>query len=67
MMELTQPDSFWEGIADIYQDVYQLWRLLGKMLCDEETEACICQEMLDSVKEHLWCKWLPTLPGEEPR
>ena len=67
VMELFWPDSSWEDIADLYHDVYQLWRLLGKILCDEETEACIHQEILDSVKECLPCKWLSTLPGEEPR
>ena len=67
MIQLTRPDSSWEDIADLYCDVYQLRRLPGRMLCDKETEACICQEILDSVKEHLWHKWLSTLLGEELR
>ena len=62
-MDLTKPDSSWEGISDLYHDVYQLQRLPGKMLCDKEMEACICQEILDSVKEFLWCKQLPALLG----
>ena len=41
---------------DLYHDVYQLQRLLGKMFCDEEMKACIHQEILDSVKECLQCK-----------
>ena len=44
-VELIRPDSFWEDIADLYQDVYQLRRLLGRILCDEEMEAHICQEI----------------------
>ena len=35
-IELFQPDSSWEDIADLYHDVYQLWRLQGKILCDKE-------------------------------
>ena len=65
-MKLIQPDSSWEDTADLYHNVYQLWRLPGRMFCDEETEACICQEILDSVKECLWCKQLSALLGEEP-
>ena len=37
------------------------------MICDEEMEAHIHQEILDSVKECLWCKQLSALLGEEPR
>ena len=32
---------------------------------DEEMEELLCQEILDSVKEHLQCRWVPTLPEEE--
>ena len=64
MMQLVQPDSFWEDIADLYCEVYHLWRLPGKICCDEEMEACICQEIMDSVKNssgvssllHCWGK-----------
>ena len=67
MMGLARPDSSWEDIADLYHNVYQLWRLPERMLCDEEMEACIHQEILDSVKECLQHKWLSTLLGEEQR
>ena len=66
-MELTRPDSSWEDIVDLYHNVYQLRRLPWRMLCDEEMEACICQEILDSVKECLQCKQLSALSGEELR
>ena len=64
-MELDRPDSSWEDIVDC--NVYQLRKLLGRMLCDKEMEACIFQETVDSIKEFLWCKWLSTLLGEELR
>ena len=67
VMELARPDSPWEDIADLYCDVYQLRKLPGRMLCDEEMEAHIHQEILDSVKECLWCKQLSTQPAEELR
>ena len=66
-MELAQSDSSLEGIVDHYHNVYQLWRLSGKMLCDEVMEADIHQEILDCVKEHLWHKQLSVLPGAELR
>ena len=66
-MELIQPDSSEEDFAELYCNVYQLWRLLGKMLCDEEMEAHIHQDILDSVKECLWHSWLSALLGEEAR
>ena len=52
---------------DLYHDVYQLQRLPGKINCDEEMEAHIYQEILDSVKEHLWHKQLSAFLGKEPR
>ena len=52
---------------DLYHNVYQLWRLPGKIYCDEEMEACIHQEVMDSIKEFLWHKWLSALPGAELR
>ena len=65
-MELFQPDSSQEDIADLNCDVYQLQRLPGKICCDEEMEAHISQEIMDSLKE-LQHKWLSALPGAEPR
>ena len=67
MMELFQPDSSQEDIADLYCNFYQLWRLPGKIHCDEEMEAHICQEIPDSVKERLWHKWFSVLLGPELR
>ena len=32
--------------------------------CDPEMEEEIHQEILDSLKEHLWHKWGPTQPEE---
>ena len=67
VMEFIQPDSYQEDIAELYCDVYQLQRLLGKIYCDMETEACICQEIMDSVKECIWHEWPSALPEAELR
>ena len=36
VMELVWPDSSQEDIEDLYHNVYQLWRLLGMVCCNEE-------------------------------
>ena len=56
MVEPVYANSETEEIAEIYCDVYQLWWLLGKLLCDVETEEHLHMEILDSVKECLWHK-----------
>ena len=66
-LELISTKATREEITEIYHDMYQLQRLHGKMFCDEEMEKYICQEILDSVKEHLWCRWVPRWLGEEPQ
>ena len=55
-MELIGPDSMCQDIKDLYQDVYQLWRLPGRGHCEEAMEEHICKELLDSIKEYLWDK-----------
>ena len=65
-IELTGPGSTKEEIRGVYNDISQLWRFPGKSPCDEEMEEHLCWEILDSIKEHLWCKQNPALP-EEPR
>ena len=67
VMELARPDSSWEDIVDLYCTVFQLRRLLGRMLCNKEMQAHIFQEILESVKECLWCKQLSALLGLELR
>ena len=66
-IELIDPESTREEIAEIYHNVYQLWRSLWKMLCDGKMEKCIHQEILDSIKECLQQRQVPALLGEEPR
>ena len=53
-------------IRVIYNDIYQLQRSPWRSPCDDETGEKICQEILDSIKECLWCRWVPTQPEEEP-
>ena len=60
-MELISPDSTWEEIAEPYWDIYQLQRLPRGSHYKEGTEEHLCQEVLDSIKEHLWHKWPSTL------
>ena len=57
VIDLVWPDSSQEDIADLYCDVYQLWRPLGKICCSKETKECIHQDILDSIKECLWSRW----------
>ena len=66
-MELMQPDSSQEDIAGLYCKVYQLWRLPGRIHCDEEMKAHICQEFMDSVKECLQHKCSSALLEAKPR
>ena len=64
-MDLIGPEMSWAEIRVIYNDVYQLQKLPGRSPCDKETGERICWEILDSVKEHLWCGWVPAQPEEE--
>ena len=66
-MDLVGPEMSQGEIRVIYNDVYQLQRLPGRSPCDKLTAKQICQEILDSIKEHLWRsqleeepKWSPT-------
>ena len=65
-VELMCLESTREKITEIYWDVYQLWRSTGELPCDGEKEEILQQEILDSIKECLQCKWVPTPPGKEP-
>ena len=56
-----------EEIFTLYQEVYQLKRAPGMVLCDLEMEEENHWEILDSLKEHLQCRWGSALPEEEPR
>ena len=49
-IQLVNPESTREEIAEIYYNVYQLLRALGRMLRNREMEELIHQEILDSVK-----------------
>ena len=67
VMELVWPDSSWKDAAELYHDVYQLQRLLGKICCDKVMKARICQEIINSDKEHLLHKHPFALLEAEPR
>ena len=56
----------WEEIWRVYNEVYQLKRAPGAEPCDTETVENICQEILDSINEHLHCRQDHAQPMEEP-
>ena len=66
-MELISPDSTREEITELYWDIYQLQWLPRRSYCKEGTEKCIHQEVLDSIKECLWCKQPSALPEVEQK
>ena len=61
---LIGPKSTREEISKVYNDVYQLWRSPSKSPCDVEVEKRTHQDILDSIKEHLWHRWDHTQPEE---
>ena len=63
-MELICPDSIQEEIGDLYWDVYQLQRLPRRGWWEEATKEWLHQNILDSLKECLWLKWLSAQPEE---
>ena len=66
-MELIGPWLTGEEIRKVYNDTYQLQRLPSKSPCDVEMEERVCQEILNSVKEHLQCRWECAQPEERLR
>ena len=66
-MELVGPNSTCQDIEDLYQDVYQLWRLSGRGQCKEATEDHLHKEILDLIKECLRLKWPSTPPEAEQK
>ena len=65
-MELTGPGMTREEIRKVYNKVYQLKRAPGMNPCNVEMAENICQEILDSIKEQLCCRWDHARPKEEP-
>ena len=45
-------------IQMVYNEVYQLKRAPAVEPCDTEMADNTCQEILDSVKECLCCRWI---------
>ena len=64
-MDLIGQETSQDEIRVIDNKVYQLQKLPRWSPCDRETEEQVCKEILDSVKECLWCRQDPTqLEGE---
>ena len=66
-MDLIGPQTSQAKIRVIYKEIYQLQKSPRRSPCDEETAEKICQEILDSGKEQLWHRQVPTQPEEELR
>ena len=66
-MDVVGPEISWAQIRVIYNEVYQICRLPRRSPCNDGAGERICQEILDWVKEHLWCRWHSAQLEEEPR
>ena len=64
-MELIHPYSTQDDMGDLYQDVYHLWRLLGRGWWEEAIKEHLCYDVLNSLKECLWLKWPSAQPEEQ--
>ena len=56
-MEHIRPGMTRDEIRKVYNEVYQLKRVPSMNPCDVEMAENIWQEILNSVKEHLWHRW----------
>ena len=66
-IELLTHKTIWEEIMGIYHQVYQLKRNPREVPCSQDMEEETHIEILEMLKEHLWHRWGPTQPEEEPR
>ena len=64
-MELNGHETITE-FRRIYSEVYQLKRVPSMNPSDVQMVEDVHQEILNSVKEHLWHRWECTQPEEEP-
>ena len=64
-MDLIGPGMPWAEIRVIYNDIYQMRRSPRRSPCNEEAGERIHQEILDTIKEGLWCRWVSAQPDEE--
>ena len=62
-MGLLTPPATQEEILALYQEVYQLKRDPGEVLCSEDTVEETCIEILETLKECLDIGGV--LPGQE--
>ena len=53
-MESINPNFTWEEIQGLYQEVYKLQRLPGGSHCEVAMEEQLQEEILASIREHLW-------------
>ena len=56
-MDIIGAGTFQDEIRVIYNEVYQLQRLPSRSPCDGEAEEQVCQEIQESIKECLQCRW----------
>ena len=65
-MGLLTPQTMHEEILALYQEVFQLKRNPGEIQYSEKMAEETHIKILETLKEHLWCRWGST-QLEEPR
>ena len=59
-MGLLTPGTMLKEILALYWEVFQLKRDPGEVQCSEDTVEETQIEILETLKEHLQCRWGPT-------
>ena len=66
-MGLLTPQTTHEGILAMYQEVYQLKRDPREVHCSEDIVEETHAEILEVLRECLWCRQGPAQPERETR
>ena len=66
-VELLAKETTQEEVMALYHKVYQLKRSPREVPCSKDTVEEICIEIMEMLKEHLWCRWSPTQLERELR
>ena len=66
-MGLLTPQTTYEEILALYKKVYQLKRDSGEVQCSEDIVEETCAEILEVLREYLWCRQDPPQLERETR